>query len=114
MTKNQAPIWGYLFGYLAASGGRLGLDLGFILGAFKNHWGFQIEAKIGLEASGGAHGSPMGALGSPGCHFGVFWVYFGSIFEVKTKPISMPTALFFRAWILLVFCVFFGICTVCR
>ena len=30
-NKNQAPIWRYLLGYLEASGGRLGLDLGVIL-----------------------------------------------------------------------------------
>ena len=33
MTKNQAPIWRYLLGYLEASGGRLGFDLGVILGS---------------------------------------------------------------------------------
>ena len=33
LTNNQAPIWRYLFGYLEASGGRLGLDLGVILGS---------------------------------------------------------------------------------
>ncbi len=31
--KYQASIWRYLFGYLEASGGRLGLDLGVILGS---------------------------------------------------------------------------------
>ena len=33
MTKNQALIWSYLLGYLKASGGRLGLDLGVIWGS---------------------------------------------------------------------------------
>ena len=31
--QKQASIWRYLFGYLEASGGRLGLDLGVILGS---------------------------------------------------------------------------------
>ena len=31
--KKQASIWRYLFGYLEASGGRLELDLGVILGS---------------------------------------------------------------------------------
>ena len=33
LTKNQAPIWRYIFGCLEASGGRLGLDFGVILGS---------------------------------------------------------------------------------
>ena len=33
LTKNQAPIWMYIFGCLEASGGRLGLDFGVILGS---------------------------------------------------------------------------------
>ena len=31
--QNQASIWRYLFGYLEASGGRLELDVGVILGS---------------------------------------------------------------------------------
>ena len=43
LAKNQAPIWKYLFGYLAASGGRLGLDLGVILGSI---WGSRTRHAI--------------------------------------------------------------------
>ena len=90
-------------------------DFGVILGSFwviLGSLGCQIGAKIGLEASGGPHGSPKGPLRAQGCHFGRFWGHFGVILGafwwLKSCQNRYQKSLFFRAWILSDFGVFRG------
>ena len=50
-------------GFLRAQG--ISADVGIILVSFGVTWDGKIGTKIGLEASGGPHGSPKGPLESP-------------------------------------------------
>ena len=112
MTKHQAPIWRYLFGYLEASGGRLGLDLGVILGSILgsrarhaiftknstapqrehdflglNFGGSKNEPKMGPKIASSGNLAPRASWEPPGLDFqafgGSFW---GSQIGRKTVP----------------------------
>ena len=79
--------------------GRFGGHSGVILGSL----GCQIGAKIGLEASGGPHGSPKGPQGAPwepkGAILADFGRILGSFVRSKSCQHRCHNSLLFRVWI---------------
>ena len=110
MTNNPASIWRYLFGYLEASGGRLGLDLGVILGSilgsrarhaifaknstapqrehdFQRFGGSKNELKMGPKTASSGNLAPRASWEPPGLDFQAFWgSFWGSQIGRKTLP----------------------------
>ena len=71
-----------------------------------------MEPNIGLEASGGPHGSPKGPQGAPwepkGAILVDFGVILGSFLRSKSCQNRCQNSLLFRVWMLLDFGVFRG------
>ena len=63
------------------------------VGVILGHWGAKLEPKVGLEASGGPHGSPKGPQGVPWEPKGAILEDFGVILRSFLKPKSCQNRL---------------------